>query len=307
MRSTRPISTTSVTKSATRETEPQRRLRPRPTLTMEHHHRAGAPQLLAQATAPRSPIKVFLGAKLPGRVMTPAAMVLVMVSPCRGTVPQDLVEQTGPQLLTERTLAMELPGRPTVPVKGIMVTQPPCGGTVPQLLVKVAASQALAGVVVLTLPPSRAAALSELILGVKLVRREAVPQPTLKLTLALLLPCGGKAPQRLFQLTAPQGLILTRVPERPRRERQRGRGCREPAEAPATTSWRRRWARHRPPCRLRARPRLLLPRAGVSAGSGGRPPPPPRARPRGPGPPPRVGPTCLSRGRPAGWPPMRRP
>ena len=148
---------------------------------MEHPHCAGVPQLLAQATAPRSPIKVFLGMKLPGRVTTPAVMVLVMEPPSRGTVPQDLVELTVPQLLTELTLAMEPPGRPTVPVKGITVTQPPCGGTVPQLL------------------------------------------------------------------------------------------------------------------------------AGVSAGSGGRPSPPPRAWPRGPAPPPRVGPTCLSRGRPAGWPPMRRP
>ena len=89
---------------------------------MEHPHCVGVPQLLAQATAPRSPIKVFLGTKVPGRVMTPAVMILVMVSPGRGTVPQDLVEQKGRQLLTERTLAMELPGRPTVPVKGIMVT-----------------------------------------------------------------------------------------------------------------------------------------------------------------------------------------
>ena len=59
----------------------------RPTLTMEHPHCVGVPQLLAQATAPRSPIKAFVGTKVPGRVMTPAVMVLVMVSPGRGTVP----------------------------------------------------------------------------------------------------------------------------------------------------------------------------------------------------------------------------
>ena len=185
--------------------------------------------------------------KLPGRVTMPAAMILVTELPSRGTVPQQLVELMAPQLLTELTLAMELPRRPTEPIEGIMVMQRPSGGTVPQLLVEVAAPQSLTGSVVLMLPPSRAAALTELILGVKLFRREAVPQPTFKLTLAMPLPCGGKAPQPLVQLTAPQGLILTRVTERPRRERQRGRGCREPAPTPPPPPSRRRHRCRWPP------------------------------------------------------------
>jgi hypothetical protein len=53
----------------------------RPTPKTEHPHSVGAPQLPAQATVPQSPIKVSLGTKVPGRMISPVVMVFVMAAP----------------------------------------------------------------------------------------------------------------------------------------------------------------------------------------------------------------------------------
>ena len=137
-RPTRPISTTSMKKSPTFGTVPQRCRRPRPT-PAQHHHFAGAPQLPALASAPGPRILGLSGMTVPGRAMSPAVAVPERASPGPEAVPQEPVEQKGRLLWTGRSLAMEPPGRLTGPAKRAMVMQPACGGTVPQLLAGVSA------------------------------------------------------------------------------------------------------------------------------------------------------------------------